>query len=294
MTKQNSKYERAEVTIGQANLKRIRRCYTSRSGITLILILLLLAAVSVTLARQALSGSTQRIAALAHGFSVESQWVAEGVARQWLTRGQDPAVSMIDLMTASQWQLGDLAVEVKTSSSEQKLAVHKVKTADWLGLWRRTSSLTLVDNPEQALLEASYTAIECLLPKQHISAQEAYLPSGEGIAPADLLTVWGEGRIDLNSASREILSAALAGFTDAQIGGILRLRQEAPIESLSLLPQELSLSQQQQEKINQMATLAPRHLELLITVRRGKLTALYHAVIDLAAPGRMLEVRLIF
>lgn len=273
---------------------QIRRTGTRRRGITLLLTLLLVAVLALVLAQQSLRVSTTRIVAVARAFSVESQWAAEGAAQQLLEEVQDRSVSWDHIMLPRQGYVGDVEIDVKITAAEHKLSVQTTDPKQWLALFQTQSQPpSFARDPQRSLVESGYTAIECLLEPSALGARPAYVAPEGGRAVADMLTVWGNGTIDLNRASREVLAAALERFTDAQISGILRVRKDAPIDSLATLARELSLSAGQQDTLMRVGAFHPRHLELLIRVRRGQMQALYHGVIDAKPPVRVLELRMI-
>jgi hypothetical protein len=118
---------------------------------------------------------------------------------------------------------------------------------------------------------------------------------GGTVAPADVFTVWGDGRVDLNRASPAVLAARLRGWTDAQVAGVVRLRGGGGLRSTDGLAEALSLSEDQARTLDAAATVRPTAVELLVHVRRGGLSSLYHVVVDVAgaANGRagLLEAR---
>lgn len=269
------------------------RCSQPR-GVTLLLTLLLVAVLAIVLAQNSLRVNTMRIAAAARAFSVESHWAAQGAAAQLLDEVQEPSIAWDQILLPRRWHVGDVAIDVKVLAAEHKLSVQTTDPHRWLALWRtQGQAASFVRDPHRAMIESGYTAIECLLEPTAVGARAAYVAPEGGRAVADVLTVWGDGKIDLNRAPREVLTAALERFTDAQVSGILRLRKEAPIDSLGTLARELSLSAGQQDTLMRVGAFHPRHLELLITVRRGQMQALYRGVIDAKAPVRVLELRAI-
>ena len=269
---------------------------TRRRGVTLVLTLLLVAVLSLVLARQALRVGTARMTTLAQSFSLESEWVAQGAAEQWLARARAPDVDWAILTSRTEWRIGDVSVEVRASATEHKLCVRTVPPQHWLAAWRRepaSADVLLVEDPQRTLMDSGFTAVECLLDRRHATDREAYIAPTGGVALAELLTVWGDGKVDLNRAPRDVLAAALHGFTDAQLSGLLRLREREPLDSLDRAALKLGLSGEQREMLLKSGVFAPRHMEMLITVKRGGLSALYHAVVDAEGVGRVLEMRLI-
>ena len=267
-----------------------------RRGVTLVLTLLLVAVLSLVLARQTLRVGTARMTTLAQSFALESQWVAQGAAEQWLARAKAPDVDWAILTSRAEWRIGNVTVEVRASAAEHKLCVRTVPPQQWLAAWRRqpaTADVLLVEDTERTLTDSGYTAVECLLDRCHVTDREAYIVPTGGVALADLLTVWGDGKVDLNRAPRDVLAAALDGFTDAQISGLLRLREREPLDSLDAAALKLGLSGEQRETLLDTGVFAPRHVEMLITVRRGGPSALYHAVVDVEGAGQLLEMRLL-
>jgi len=272
--------------------KRPIHLQRGRRGVTLFLTLLLLALASLFLAQQSLRAGTSRLASLAEGFNLQARWLAEGAARQWLGRSQDPAVSWDQLLGACHWQLANMEIQIQPSAAETKLLVQNVKPDRWVSLWgQQNSEVALVERPQEALVQSGYTALECLIDTKQLGNRAVYVAQPDKVAPADLLTVWGDGKVDLNRASRQVLAAVLEDFTDAQVDGILRLRRQAPLASPEPLIKELSLSAQQQETLLQKGTFSPRYIQLLVQVHRGRLQALYHVVLDTQRPARVLELR---
>ena len=264
-------------------------------GVTLVLTLLLVAVMSLAMAQQTLRSSRIRTATLAEGFTLESQWVALGVAEQWLARARDPEVDWAGIMKNARWQVGPLLVEAQTSAAEYKLCVRTVETQRWLAAWRRqpaSAELLLVPDPKRVLTDSGFAAIECVLDPSQVSDRIAYRLPHHGRALADLVTVWGEGKVDLNRAPRDVLAAALVGYTDSQISTILRLREKEPLDSLDEVALKLGVSEDQRKVLEVVGAFAPRHLEMLIDVRRGRLFALFLAVIDVGS-GKVVEVRTI-
>jgi hypothetical protein len=192
----------------------------------------------------------------------------------------------------------DFNIDIWPNSVQEKLQVQSVDAADLRDYWgRHSSSLILAADVGQRLLESGNTALEAILDPSEISGQRAYLTSdatrGEEVAPADILTVWGDGRIDLNRCSLDLMRARLKGFTDAQLAGILQLRSQAPLETWDMA-QKLDLSDHQVQELSLIQAFAPAQIELVIRLRKGGLSALYHAVVDIGTPGRVLEVRPIY
>lgn len=267
-----------------------------RQAVTLVLVLLLLALLSSFMARQSLQMATMRIASSSRSFQLQASWLAEGIALQWLEQAQDPAVDRQELLQERSWNLDHLRAQVKPSSSQNKLTLQKVKPSIWLPFWRRQNSqVVLADDPQLSLVNGGYAALECILSSRHLTGQDAYLApeQSEGsVAPSDLLTVWGEGKVDLNHASKEIISVALAHWTEAQVQGILRLRSQGPLNSYAVLAKELSSSNEQLKTLEEVGCFGIRQMELLIRINKGKMSAVYFAVLDLEQ-GKVLEVRAI-
>ncbi|HUO09021.1 MAG TPA: hypothetical protein VM008_12010 [Phycisphaerae bacterium] len=262
--------------------------------------LVLVLAVTV-LSRQMLRTTVLRMSSASATFGVEAQWIAEGVARQWQEQSRDSKVNVDDLLRPVSWEVHSNAFDVPTSievfpsSTQSKLYLPAMAKEDWLAFWQHQStSITLADDPDTKLLESGSTALEVILSAKHISAQDAYLPAlnrGQSVAPADVMTVWGDGRLDLNRASREVLQARLKTFTDAQISGILRIRASGPIKDITQINDELSLSEDQSRLLSSVAAYAPSFLELVIRIRHGGLCAVYFSVITVGKEGQVLEVR---
>ena len=273
-----------------------RVSFRSRSrGVTLVLTLLLLAVLSLAMAQQTLRSGTTRMAALAESFALESQWVVGGVAEQWLARATDPAVDWAAMAADCEWQVGEVRVAVRTSAAEHKVCVRAVEPERWLTAWRGqpgSADLLLVQDPKRVLTDSGFTAIECLLDSRHVSDRDAYVSRRDAAALADVLTVWGDGKVDLNRAPRHVLTVALRGFTDAQVSAILRLRERDPLDSLDVVALKLGLSEAQRGVLDQVGTFSPRYLEVLVDVRRGGLSAMYRVVVDVQS-GQIAEVRLI-
>jgi type II secretory pathway component PulK len=268
--------------------------YHRHRGVTLLFTLLLLAVVSLKLGQQAVNNATIRISSLSSGFSVQAQWIAQGVAQEWLTDTQNTSIPWTKLLTAKKWSMDNIHVEVKPSSSEGKVSVLRVKSAKWQKLWQQNNGkLVCVENPDQELIESAGAALECLIDRRYADNRIAYVAPDGSSAPADLFTVWGDGKLDLNRASREILSTVLDNFTDAQIDGLMGLRAREPIDSFDKVSQTLSLSADQQKRLEEVGVFSPRFVELLIQIGRGKMQALYHVVLDSKSPGKVLELRVI-
>jgi hypothetical protein len=269
----------------------VRSSCQRRRGATLLLVLIILV-LAVTLAsRQVMQNTALRLAGAGENFRDESLWIAEGVASQWALRSATPTVSTDALVTPANWTLGRYGVEVWPSSSQDKLQVVAVPVDQWLPFYRQRSQVPLVEDPQRMLLQRGSGAIELFLDSTCFNNQDAYLNERGATAPADLLTVWGSGKVDLNHCPRDILSIRLHGFTDAQISGILRLREQASILRLDHLADALSLTEHQLSVLQEVATLRPEVLELVIRVKKGALVAMYHAAIAAGPQPRVLEVR---
>ncbi len=275
-----------------------------RRGITLLLTMLVLVLAVTVLARQMLETTVVRMSSASVTFAAESRGVAEGVARQWQERSCDPKLNIDDLLRPVSWTLGDrsttvpVSVEITPTSTENKLSIALVPEADWVTFWQNQASpVTLAENPAAKLLVTADTALEVILAPRHITAQDAYVTretntrTAQTLVPFDIMTVWGEGHLDLNRASREVLQARFKTFTDAQISGILRVCATGPINDLKQLLDELSLSEDQSQLLNEVAVFAPKSLELLIRIHRGSVSALYLAVLSVGKEGQVLEVR---
>ena len=196
------------------------------------------------------------------------------------------------LLAPAQWSIDRYQIDIRPSSANDKLLVSAVPVEHWLPFWQRQQSeVSLVDDPQRTLTERGPSSLEVLLSPKHLSAQDAYASADQSMVPAALLTVWGSGKVDLNHCPADVLAVRLHGFTDAQISGILRLRAQLPITKLDSLPGELSLSEQQQTLLTEAATLRPEHVELIITIRKGVLTSMYHAVVQTGTAPQVLEVR---
>ncbi len=269
-----------------------------RRGITLLLTMLVLVLAVTFLGREMLESTVVRMSSMSATFSTESRWIAEGVARQWQERSHDPKMNVDDLLRPVSWDFGavPMHVEVLPTSTQNKLPIAVMNETDWVSFWQKQPSrVTLADEPARKLLESGDSALEVILGPKHIAAQDAYVANGitsnETTVPFDVLTIWGDGHLDLNRASREVLQGRFPTFSDAQISGIFACRTTGPMTDTERLVDELSLSADQSELLRQVAAFAPKSLELLIHVRRGGVAALYWAVITLGKDGQVLEVR---
>lgn len=269
-------------------------------GVTLLLTMLVLVLAVTVLSRLMLRTTVLRMSSASTTFGVEAQWIAEGVARQWQERSGDPKTNVDDLLRTVSWEVGKAnkiptTIEVFPSSTQNKLYVPAMTNTDLGSFWERESSaVTLAEDPETILLESGNTALEVILSPKHISGQDAYLRlpnQPQRVVPSDVMTVWGNGQLDLNRAPREVLQAALKTFTDAQISGILRIRASGSIKNLTQINDELSLSDDQSKLLSSMATYAPSSLELIIRIRHGGLCGVYFSVITIGKQGHVREVR---
>lgn len=262
-----------------------------RTGAALLLTLLALVLLTWAAGRWMLRSTTVRVATSAVTWGTEAHWIAEGVARQWAQQAADPAVVWDPLLTPCTWAWGPVQVAIYPSSAQNKLHVAWVPARQWLA---PPEGVTWNADPDQALLVSGQTALEVILGPEQLGGQAAYLAPPGQTAPGDWLTCWGSGKVDVNRAAREILSRRLEGFTDAQISGILRLRSPAPLTSLAPLGEQVSLTGHQQEVLEQVGTLQPETLEVVIVLQRGGLRSVYHAVVEGTPPqGRVLELRLV-
>jgi hypothetical protein len=251
------------------------------------------------LARQVTQVTTNRLAAASHGFLTESQWVAEGIAAQWQERSKNPRMTFDDLLVPCSWSFPQpdgpsIHVDVWPSSAHNKLSVPNMGMAEVTSFWlRQPSALQLAPDLDRRLFETGSTMLEVVLDPRYLSAHPCYVVPDErrgiDIAPADVMTVWGDGKVDLNRCALEVLKARLKGFTDIQVAGILRVRGQGPIKDISGLTTELSLSEDQQHLLAEAATVHPTTIELVIRIKKGGLSALYHAVLTVG--GQVQEVR---
>ncbi len=270
---------------------RIRLSKRRRHGATLLLVLVILVLAMTLASRLVLQNTSVRLQGAGENFRPESLWIAEGVASQWAQRSATPTLSTETLLTPAQWTMGRYGIEVWSSSSQDKLQVVTVPVDQWLPYYRQRTQVPLVEDPSRTLLQRGSGALELLLDPACINNREAYLQEAGLTAPAEILTVWGSGKVDLNHCPREILAVRLHGFTDAQISGILRLREQGPILRLDHLGEALSLTEHQQTVLGEAAALRPEVLELVIRIKKGALTAVYHAAIADGPQPRILEVR---
>lgn len=267
--------------------------HTHHRGATLLIVMILLTIVTSTVGFIILRSSVSRISARAKSFSTESLWIAEGVAEQWQKRIQNVELLSDDWLIFTQWQQGELSVQVMPSSVESKFYLPSAQDRTWLDLWSSYQSSVKIDlDANQRILESGCTMLEAILDPVHVSAQDAYIPNRAGDAcPFDWFTIHGSGKVDITRARREVMRLSFPGLTDAQLSGLSRFGQ-TKFDSQKL-SQELSLTEDQQKQVLPLIVTAPQTLELLIRIQRGGLQALYLAVLECRSDGKILEVRII-
>lgn len=275
-----------------------------RRGVTLLLTLLTVMLAVTLLSRQMMQTTIDRLDVSSASFAVEAQWMADGAARQYLDRSKDTALPD-DLLKPAIWTFAQtpespqVTIEVQPSSAQDKLHLPSTPVSVWMDFWRqKTGSIKLAEAPDRRLLESADAALEVILAQEYITAQDAYAaPAGNRSVqpvPADYLTVWGDGKLDLNHCPLEVLRARLTTFSDMQVAGILRVRGQGKITTTANLVEQLSLSEDQRQLLDSVGTTECTCVELVIRIRKGGLSGLYHGVITPGKQGRVLEVRPIY
>jgi hypothetical protein len=271
-----------------------------------LLLTLLTVMLAVTLlSRQMMQTTIDRVDVSSASFAVEAQWIADGAARQYLDRSKDSDILLDELLKPAIWTFAQtpesprISIEVRPSSAQDKLHLPSTPAKIWMDFWRlKAGSMELAETPDRRLLESADAALEVILAQKYITAQDAYVSpaGGRGIeaVPADYLTVWGDGKLDLNHCPLDVLRARLTTFSDMQVAGILRVRGQGKITTTGALVEQLSLSDDQRQLLDAVGTARCTCIELVIRIRKGGLSALYHAVITPGKEGRVLEVRPIY
>ena len=120
-------------------------------------------------------------------------------------------------------------------------------------------------------------------PEWRSRRSRASLGSVGGIAEG--LTLWGDGRVNIRTVPEDVLRAAVApdlGF--AQVFRIVELRREQPEAGLSDILNQLELSDQQRDRMEQRLTDGSEAHSLWIVVSNGN-RSWHHLTIQTAAPG---------
>lgn len=266
-----------------------------RRGMVLLMTILLLIVVvfllSVTVRMLVIRDITS------HAFyrNTESQAIAEGIAQSlWQKSNRLTSEEYPQLLGEDHWTTQAWDITITLTSSQHKLHLHKVESDDWVGLWQeRFPEIQLAASIYYQPFVQKTQVLESFLDNSEHAASKLFLSTGEQPAPWEWVTLVGSGHIDLNHCSREILSRRLKGFTDAQISGILRIREETLIQNLQELIDPLNLTADQVHVLNQSACLAPETLEATLHLKQGAFEVLYYAVIRLGPNGGLQELRLI-
>jgi hypothetical protein len=254
------------------------------------------------LSHQMLQTTVDRLDATSASFCVEARWIADGATRQYLERSKNSGLSLDDLLKPASWTFAQtpkappITIVVQPSSAQDKLHLPSTPAKDWIDFWhQKNPGIELAQAPDQRLLESADAALEVVLAPQYVTAQDAYLWAGGSFGsspvPAEYITVWGNGRVDLNHASLDVLQARFPTFTNMQVSGLLRARGQGRITSLAPLTEQLSLSEDQRKSLAAWATTHCTCVELVIQIRKGGLSSLFHAAFIPGQEGRVLEVR---
>jgi type II secretory pathway component PulK len=114
--------------------------------------------------------------------------------------------------------------------------------------------------------------------------------SGDGAAVRDLLTVWGDGRINVNTASEDVL-ACVPGVTSTVLAAIVALRagpddkpgtpDDVHIRDLAAISGQLGMSAEQFTPIRKYCKVDSEFLTItgVATLRGGKVRATCQAVV---------------
>ena len=266
-------------------------------GATLLLTILVLLLSVTTLSHLMLRTTIDRLETAAGPFAAESQWIADGIARQWQQKSRSANFDVDTLLRDAHWSFDSSAggpritVDIHPTSTQNKLHLPSVDAKAWMQFWQKQPRATaLAENADRQLMESGNAALEVILSPQYVSAQTAY-KTYSGTALADWFTVWGDGKVDLNRCPLEILRLRLKGMTDAQLNGIIRIRSQGDIVRIESLAKQLNLSDNQRQLLVKHTTTWPSCIEMVILVKKGSLRALYHAVVTLGDNGKVLEVR---
>jgi hypothetical protein len=247
----------------------------------------------MVLARVMMANTTARLEAGAASFSCRSACIAEGVAQEWLWLAARPKQSIDALLQPQTWQIENYSVSIFPSSCQNKIHIQKVPLDDWRSFTETLTPGTSVLTTDLAgrLQQTSYAGLEVLWDESMASSRYVYLGHVNQPPPADSLTVWGDGSVDLNRAPREVLQVRLKGLTDAQLSALVVLREKSPIASYRGLGDLLNLSPKQVEELQHLTVLQPQWLELIIRINHGPSTSVHHAVLSLGNRREILELR---
>ena len=103
------------------------------------------------------------------------------------------------------------------------------------------------------------------------TGQGLFEPRRQGLAVVDLVTCWGNGKINYHRASEAVIRATLSGIaSQLEIDKLISTRNDIPDIELSELIRLMDLTDEQREKIEPMLTAESTSLSLSVVVRDGQ------------------------
>jgi type II secretory pathway component PulK len=203
--------------------------------------------------------------------------------------------------------LGDAEVGVRIEDEGGKLNLNLLAHADWelseiarqelISLFHAQGQDTaLVDRmadfviAEQLVPETDelYKATPILLLEELLQVEGVtheflfgpeYRDAGGTFALARYVTCWGSGRVNINTASRDVLEAVLTGIRPEMAETILNLRASEPFISVHEVTGFFDLTQAQRERLDSRLTAESDTYLVRIACRAGDLYSLTRAVI---------------
>jgi len=269
--------------------------YFRLKGVSLVFVLILLVFLVVVLANVSSLYKLNTIRTSSLIFDVKSQWISENICDEWLQYSQQVSVDEQEKLLGSQiWKIEDIKITIDVSSSQEKLFLHDVNFEQIQFLLSRNNIETPFGTEIKNKIRSEHATLESIFYQDRISAKTVYIPDQKGITTiGSLFTLYGSGKIDINRASQLLLSARFKGLTDAQINGIIRIRNEKRITDISTVADELSMSSNQRETFQNYATTSIDALEILISIEQGGYKAVFLGVIDIGKNKNIILLRMV-